>query len=58
MGKIIEVKKSVSRSQVDSEIERIKANKSKFNLRKYMGKVQFQHIDPLQYQRNMRDEWE
>ncbi len=39
MGKIIEVKKSVSRSQVDNEIERITAKKRKFNLRKYMGEV-------------------
>ena len=58
MGKIIEVKKSVSRSQVDNEIERITAKKRKFKLRKYMGKVRFQHIDPLQYQKKLRDEWE
>ena len=58
MGKIIEVKKTVSRSQVDAEIERITAKKRKFNLRKYLGKVRFQQIDPLQYQEKLRDEWE
>jgi len=58
MGKIIEVEKSVNRSQVDNEIERITAKKRKFNLRKYVGKVRFQHIDPLQYQKKLRNEWE
>jgi hypothetical protein len=58
MGKIIEVNKSVSRSQVDNEIERITAKKRKFNLRKYAGKVRFLHVDPLQYQKKLRDEWE
>jgi len=52
------VKKSVNRSQVDNEIERITAKKRKFNLRKYVDKVRFQQIDPLQYQKKLRDEWE
>ncbi len=29
----------------------ITAKKRKFNLRKYMGKVQFQPVNPLQYQK-------
>lgn len=58
MGKTIEVSKSLSRSQVDNEIERITAKQRKFNLRKYVGKVRFLHIDPLQYQKKLRDEWE
>ena len=58
MGKIIEVKKSLSRSQVDNEIEKITAKNRKFNLLKYVGKVRFQHIDPLEYQKKLRNEWE
>jgi hypothetical protein len=58
MGKTIEVNKSLSRSQVDNEIERITAKQRKFNLRKYLGKVRFRHMEPLQYQKKLRDEWE
>ncbi len=58
MGNTIEIRKSVSRIQLDKELEKIIAKKSKLNLRLYMGKVRFEGVDAIDYQKKMRDEWQ
>jgi hypothetical protein len=58
MGNTIEIRKSVSRIQLDYELEKIIAKKRKLNLRLYMGKVRFEGVDAINYQKKMRDEWQ
>lgn len=57
MGTTIEIRKSVSRNQLDKELEKIMVKKRKMNLRLYMGKVRFEGIDAIDYQKKMRNEW-
>lgn len=57
MGSIIEIRKSVSRNQLDKEFEKLALKKPKLNLRKFMGKVRFEGVEPLDYQRSIRNEW-
>ena len=57
MGTTIEIRKSVSRIQLDKELENIMVKKRKLNLRLYMGKVRFEGVDAIEYQKKMRDEW-
>jgi len=58
MGLTIQVKRSSTRQQLDKELERLSSKKKKLNLRKNMGKVRFQDIEPLELQKKLRDEWE
>jgi hypothetical protein len=58
MGLTIQVKRTSTRQQLDKELERLSSKKKKLNLRKYMGKVRFQDIEPLELQKKLRDEWE
>jgi hypothetical protein len=53
----VEVKKSVTRSEVDKELGRLLKKKRKLNLRKFMGKVRFAGINAIEYQKKLRDEW-
>ena len=58
MGLTIQVKRTSTRQQLDKELERLSSKKKKLNLRKNMGKVRFQDIEPLELQKKLRDEWE
>ncbi len=58
MGTTIEIRKSVSRNQLDKELEKIMVKKRKLNLRLFMGKVRFEGVDAIEYQKKMRDEWQ
>jgi hypothetical protein len=56
MGKVIEINKTTTRSQLDKELEKLPAKKEPIDLNKYFGKVKF-GVDGLEYQLKIRDEW-
>lgn len=56
MGKIIEVNKSISRSELDKQLTKLPAKKATINLNKYLGKIKF-GVNGLAYQLKTRDEW-
>jgi uncharacterized protein YjiK len=56
MTKIIEVDKSISRSELDKELTKLQKKNATINLDKYFGKINF-GVDGLAYQLKIRDEW-
>lgn len=44
------------KDNVDRKLEALKSNRKRIDLSKYAGKVKFD-IDPLEYQKQVRDEW-
>jgi hypothetical protein len=55
MGKIIEVNKSISKTELDKQLTKLPAKKTSINLSKYFGKIKF-GVDGLAYQLKVRDE--
>ncbi|WP_158557175.1 hypothetical protein [Mucilaginibacter conchicola] len=56
MGKVIEIDKNTTRSQLDKELDKLSTKKEPIDLKKYFGKVKFGE-DGLAYQLRTRDEW-
>ncbi|WP_162499814.1 hypothetical protein [Mucilaginibacter terrigena] len=56
MGKVIEIDKTTTRSQLDKELDKLPNKKDPIDLNKYFGKVKF-GVDGLEYQLKSRDEW-
>ncbi|MGY4539305.1 hypothetical protein ACVW0P_003739 [Mucilaginibacter sp. UYNi724] len=56
MGKVIEINKATTRSELDKQLTKLPQNKEVIDLAKYFGKVKFGE-DGLAYQIKIRDEW-
>ena len=56
MGKVIEINKNTTRSELDKELAKLPKKKAPIDLSKYAGKVDF-GVDGLDYQLKIRDEW-
>ncbi|QXV65358.1 hypothetical protein INP83_20180 [Mucilaginibacter sp. 21P] len=57
MGKVIEIDKNTTRSQLDKELNKLATKKEAIDLKKYFGKVKFGE-DGLAYQLKTRNEWQ
>ncbi|MEO7214795.1 hypothetical protein [Mucilaginibacter sp.] len=56
MGKVIEINKNTTRSELDKELAKLPKKKEPIDLDKYFGKINF-GVDGLAYQLKIRDEW-
>ncbi|TFF40918.1 hypothetical protein [Mucilaginibacter psychrotolerans] len=56
MGKVIEVNKTTTRSELDKELAKLPKKKEPIDLDNYFGKIDF-GVDGLEYQLKIRDEW-
>lgn len=56
MGKVIEVNKTTTRSELDKELAKLPKKKKPIELDKYFGKINF-GVDGLEYQLKIRNEW-
>ncbi|MES2268172.1 MAG: hypothetical protein V4520_15535 [Bacteroidota bacterium] len=56
MGKVIEINKTTTRSELDKALTKLPNKKKPIDLGKYFGKVKFGE-DGLAYQLKIRDEW-
>jgi len=52
----IEIKTPVTKEKVQQAIEQLSKESDKKSLRKHFGKLK-RNIDPLDYQKQVRDEW-
>ena len=53
------IKKGTSIKEIKKRLDEIIRKKSRNNdVMKYAGKLKHLDIDPLKYQKNMRDEWQ
>lgn len=52
----IEIKTPVTKEKVQQAIEQLSKETGKKNLRKHFGKLK-REIDPLDYQKQVRNEW-
>lgn len=55
-GTLIIIKASGSRKQLNDALRKLKSQK-KFNAMKYLGTVKDAFGDPVDYQKQRRDEW-
>ena len=51
------IKKGTPKEEIKKRINEVVAKTSKRDIMKYAGKLKIS-IDPLEYQKQMRDEWE
>jgi len=52
----IEIKNPVTKEKVQSAIEQLNSGTEKKSLRKHFGKLK-RNLDPVEYQKQVRDEW-
>ena len=51
------IKKGTSKDEIKKQIDKIVSKNPKKDIKKYAGKLTL-NVDPLVFQRQMRDEWE
>lgn len=51
------IKKGTSKDEIKKQIDEVVSKAPKKDIRKYAGKLTID-IDPLEYQKQMRNEWE
>ena len=55
---VVLIKKKATKKEIDAVIKKVTAKKKKgFNPYKHVGKVKW-NVDPVEYQRKLRDEWD
>lgn len=56
MAKVIEITKSIDRSQLDKELVKLSKKRKPMDIKKYFGEVDFK-VDGLEYQLKIRNEF-